>query len=410
MLLFLAGLLLLVNLCVFLVDTSKILAGMSDFPIFYANARIVRDGKAADLFNPELENSYLRQVSPVVVPPFNHLPFEILIYMPIILFGFRTAFWVWTTLNVLMVIVIARLLRPYLPGGRRLLPVWLSLFAFFPIWVSLIQGQDSIVLLLIYVLFFMAWKYGYESVAGFVLAFGLFKFQLVLPFLFGALIARKWKLMRGFIPGLVIVALLSTGLVGWRTMGEYGRLLTLQGNEASTARLRDYWHIYPGVMANLRGFLWLCLPDSIPRVIRNFLLLAGSLGLIVWSGLKWRQADRGASDQFNLAFSLNVLVTVLVSFHIYLHDFSLIIFPVLFFGNVLATSGNAPSWVHYAFVTALIPIFMTPLSLILLQKDKESLLFLPVLLLGLLISREIDRSGSLTLSSELEATKSTRTA
>jgi hypothetical protein len=71
---------------------------------------------------------------------------------------------------------------------------------------------------------------GKEDAAGILLTLGLFRPQLVLPFVLVAFLGGKWKFVRGFIPGAVLVIALSTWVVGLHGMADYARILVAQGD------------------------------------------------------------------------------------------------------------------------------------------------------------------------------------
>src|SRR5206468_10870372 len=72
------------------------------------------------------------------------------------------------------------------------------LAAFLPFGAALVQGQDSIMLALLLALAFRLLKQENLFWAGMVLGLGVFRFQLLLPFIFCFLIWRKWRMIAGF--------------------------------------------------------------------------------------------------------------------------------------------------------------------------------------------------------------------
>ena len=80
------------------------------------------------------------------------------------------------------------------------IPAWLSFLAalaFFPISYALMQGQDSIMLLALYCLAYVALRRGRDLQAGIWLGLGLFKFHLVLPFVLILFLRRRWRAVLG---------------------------------------------------------------------------------------------------------------------------------------------------------------------------------------------------------------------
>ena len=117
--------------------------------------------------------------------------------------------------------------------------------------------------------------------------------------------------------------------------------------------------------------LWVYLPSWVPSGTRNVLLIFGTLAGLLWAARKMRGAKDGA------AFALAVAVVVLVSFQSYLHDFSLMILPLLIAADIVASSARVPEKSAYLIVTLGFLFCLTPLYLLLLVTGKVGLLVLP---------------------------------
>jgi hypothetical protein len=276
---------------------------------------------------------------------------------------FRTASILWAILNVAMLGGVATVIQN-LRGRWSFSLTLLMILAFYPVWFCLIAGQDSILLLLLFAVSLLLWKRGKDDIAGFVLAFGLFRPQLVLPFAFVALLAGKRKFVRGFIPGAALVLALSTWVVGVHGMADYVKLLLAQGTEKSATALAGRWQVRPELMPTWRGFLWLCLPRWLPPEVQTVLLLSGTILGLGWASIKMRRA-RG-SNAFEIAFAITLATVLLVSFHSFLQDFSLMILPLLicwpaFSASRIASRNRASLIVSLCFL-----LFLTPLYLVLL--------------------------------------------
>ncbi|MGC2268398.1 MAG: glycosyltransferase family 87 protein [Candidatus Acidiferrales bacterium] len=371
-----------INAVIFFIPWKEIMAGKNDFPPLYASAQMVREGQASCIYDLEVENSYVRRISDVTRPPNNHLPYENLIFIPLTYMQFRTAFICWTLLSLAMLILVALMTCDMWPDTSSFGFTLLTILAFFPVWYCLLQGQDSILLLLLFALSFWLGRRGHHDLAGFVLALGLFRPQLVLPFAFVMFLGRRWKFIRGFIPGIICVVALSVWIVGFHGMADYARILISQGTQGSASALVEQWHVQPSLMTTLRGLLWISLPSLAPRIVQTVLLLAGtSLGLL-WAAKGIRGAKQDAT--FELAFAIAVAVVVLVSFHSFLHDFSIIILPVLVVANLILGSTRLTQRSAYSIVTLGFVLFLTPFYLVLLATAKLGLLVLPtVAALGL---------------------------
>ena len=365
------------NAVIFFIPWKEIMAGKNDFPPLYASAQMVREGQASRIYDLEVENSYVRRTSDVARPPNNHLPYENLIFIPLTYMRFPLAHICWSLLSVAMLVLVALMMCEFRPDTAGFRLTLLTILAFFPVWYCLLQGQDSILLLLLFTLSFWLYRRGRDDLAGFVLALGLFRPQLVLPFALVMLLAGEWRFLRGFIPGVTFVVALSVWIVGFHGMADYTRILISQGMQGSASTLVKQWHVQPSLMTTLRGLLWISLPSSAPSFIQTFLLFAGTSFGLLWAANGIRSAKDEAT--LDLAFALAVVVVALVSFHSFLHDFSLVILPVLIMGNLV------PRWTRLtqrgacAIVTVVFLLFLTPLYLVLLVSAKLGLLIVPTI-------------------------------
>lgn len=391
----LMAVMLCLNAAVLWNNRGDIAAGRNDFPLFYSNAQMVHEGMASSLYDFNVENSFNRRVVNAPrppAPPDNHPPYELLLFMPLIGFRFLTAYTIWTILNLVMLAAVAGVTQKF--SGLSFPVTLLTILAFYPEWYCLICGQDSILLLLLFSFSFWLWKRDKDEIAGFILALGLFRPQLVLPFALAAFLAGKWKFVRGFIPGTILIAALSTWVVGFHGMATYFGTLLSQGTQHSASVLKQQWGVAPGLMPTWRGFLWVCLPRWAPPGVRTVLLLSGTIVGLLWAAKKMRAA-RGPGA-FDMAFAISVATVLLVSFHSFLQDFSLMILPLLicwpaFSASRIASRNSASLIACLCFL-----LFLTPLYLLLFVTRSVSWLFLVEALVVWLASQWANSSRTAT--------------
>ena len=179
--------------------------GIRTLRVLYTAGKSILQGHGRQLYDLETQFTIQREFASEVKHrenplPFNHPPFEALLFAPLARLPYVTAYIVWAVFNISLILGFWYLLRPRLPALHAFLPALplLAMFAFFPVAMALMQGQDSILLLFFYGLAFSALAKGRSFVAGLCLGLALFKFQLVLPFVLVLVLRRQWKAVAGF--------------------------------------------------------------------------------------------------------------------------------------------------------------------------------------------------------------------
>ena len=82
----------------------------------------MRDGQGTRLYDDSLQEPVQRSFAPLAaerrggaILPYNHLPFEVVLFVPLARFSFVTAYAIWLILNVALLCSIPCLLRKRLP-------------------------------------------------------------------------------------------------------------------------------------------------------------------------------------------------------------------------------------------------------------------------------------------------------
>jgi hypothetical protein len=249
--------------------------------------------------------------------PFPYPPFLGLLLSPLSLLSFGGAFKAWACLSLVILGFCVFLLARGLELSRDTTQV-LVLFTsmFIPVYVTLIQGQTSFLVLLLLTLFFLRARDPESSEAGFWAGFLWIKPHFFLIPCFVLLVRRNWR-------GLLAAGLVSGGLAGfsWVLVGTEGilaylKLIQQMGKGEYQAVALDRMH-------NLRALLlYLNFGDVV--------WLAGvgiALGLIFWVYSK--------GPHLHYWLSACALGSVLFSPHLYMQDIVALIVPA---GLALAAS------------------------------------------------------------------------
>ncbi|MFY9562480.1 MAG: glycosyltransferase family 87 protein [Terriglobales bacterium] len=296
-------------------------SGYQNFTIFYTAGKMVRSGQTAALYDLSVQYQAQQQFAPDVrirqaALPYNHPPFEALLFVPFTFFGYWTAYLFWTALNIILLAASLAVLTKQFAEVGNLSSAFLGLAAagFFPVVSAIIQGQDCILLLFFYVIALAAFEKEQDVIAGAVLAAGLFRFQLVLPLVL-ILAVRRWRLLVGFAPVAGLLAGVSVAMIGWRGAFDYVWLvLSLEKSGAVGS-------IVAVGMPNLRGII-----AGMPGVdagSKSVVVLTFVCSIIVAVMAMWR--IRTGRDSARCSFALATVAAVLVSYHALTYDLSLLL-------------------------------------------------------------------------------------
>ena len=298
--------------------------GYQDFTIFYAAARMVRSGQSHVLYDLSAQYRVQQEFAPKVrirqaALPYNHPPFEALLFVPFTFLPYVPAYLLWNLLNGMMVAASLMLLRRQFIeiGNLPLAFVVLAATGFVPVARAIIQGQDSILLLFLFVVALTAMEKGDDAAAGAALAAGLFKFHLVLPMVF-LLSVRRWRLLLGFAPVAALLGGLSLAMVGWQhgAIGYAQLLLRLENTGAGGATVAN--------MPNLRGIIATLSGARDGASLMPLAIACSSIVIVIaW----WRL--RRIRDSVRFAFVLATATAILVSYHTLTHDLTLLLPVVL---------------------------------------------------------------------------------
>ncbi len=107
------------------------------------------------------------------------------------------------------------------------------------------------------------------------------------------------------------------------------------------------WNNFHGNTTNLRGLLLTELPGGeLPQNARlvQGLLIVSSLTVLGIVGWTWLRLKSFASPEGELAFALNLVAALLVSYHAFVQDMSLLFMAILLVLNVLFSNPRFQGW------------------------------------------------------------------
>jgi Glycosyltransferase family 87 len=353
--------------------------GYPDFTIFYTAGKMLRQGLGHSLYDSnlqyEVQQTFASGVRIRKGPlPYNHPPFEALIFVPLASLAYPTAYAAWTVINLAILGILPFLLRRHIPLLKQFppllwLPVWLG---FFPVLVALLQGQDVLLLLLLNALAFAALKRNADTLAGCWLGLSLFKFQLIVPLVLILICWKRTRVVRGFVVTAAVLAAISVAITGWAGALRYpGYVLHFEEFMERGGIAAD--------MPNLRGLLegW-----SFSRGFAavHLITIALSLCLLAWAIMKGR-GSMLSGRQFDLQFSLAMVAAVLASYHAFPYDLSLLVIPLLLVVSYAIEAAPLGLYRNVAITLPMLLLFLTPLYMLLWLRLNHLNLFAIVILL-----------------------------
>jgi Glycosyltransferase family 87 len=367
-------------------EKNDIAAAHGDFIIFYTGSQILLDGKAESLYDLKVQKEYQERFDIRIRPdplPYNHPAYELLLFLPLARLSYTSAFIVWGIVNIFTVAGIVCLLSSTVNPGNKTLAALLCA-AFFPVTATLWHGQDSILSTFLAAAVLVNLRCGRDTLAGTVLALGLYKPQLVFPIALILAIHRRWKVILPFMVVGGILVCISIAMTGWSGAIQYVRLLSWIN--------QTHYTIDPAHMPNLRGMFENLSSIGIPREI-IFLTTAGtSICTLYWSVLQWKSSDTTNDTMFDLSFSHVIVATLLVSYHLYVHDLTLLAIPLVTLLNHGASAGRDAPMVRNAILVALI-VLSLPIVSLLLSHRLMSWTAIGLSLLGVVLSHECRQAG-----------------
>jgi Glycosyltransferase family 87 len=295
---------------------SSVRSGAIDLRTYYTAGYMLRTGQASLLYDVPAETVLQNQlIAPMpgalafFAPPFAALPFA-----PLSLLPYHQAFWLLLAINLVLLLLTARIMRPHLNAlAARWPPLPFLLFlTFIPAGLTLVMGQLSILMLLLFCASFVLLQSGRPILAGLVLALALIKFQLVIPVVLLFLLWRQWRFLLGFLTGSALLAALSILLVGLRESQLYLHTLLSHSGPLDAAS-SGTMNVSVDRMPNLYGLLATLTRH---QHLSLMLAIAACLGLIAWAARR------------PVSLPLALLISLSAGLYLFPCDLTLLLLPL----------------------------------------------------------------------------------
>jgi len=339
---------------------ESIAEGYGDFASFYTAGQIVRSRQSARLYDPvlqwKIQQHFASKVTIRLGPfPYVRPPFEALLFLPLAHLSYPAACALWMGLQIILLLMAPLLLLPVL--GRTFdLHAYavqaLVCLAFCPVGFSLVQGQDSVVLLLILIVALGFLLRGADYSCGAVLGLGLFKFHLVIPLFAILMLRKKWRAGVGFVAVAAVLVAISLIMVGWSGLLTYPKYLWGLNQAPGLGMVK------PQSMPNVRGLLTVLLGNAALPVWANLFLAAIVVAGVIFASRLWHGADRTSIMD---GFCLWIAITLATSYYANSYDLTLLLIPLLLVGQMFWRGQESSGWPRVAFLGTAGLLLCTPL-------------------------------------------------
>jgi hypothetical protein len=308
-----------------------------DFVSFYGTGRLIRAGEYEKIYDFESEAVVQRQVfgaDKKTILIFAHPPHITPLLAVIASEDYILAYIYWTALRLCFAFVCVELIRRYLLRSgwavHSALLGALGCGTFFPVFISLLGGQDTIFTLLGLLIWMFALLKGEEMVSGLGLAFATLSptaaGALALPLFVSRNRASLW-----FMVGLLGLAVYSFLLVGTKGIIDFLYLLNLNS-------LGVGYGINWSSMYNLLGLLVRAFPNLNIETARNITWTVAALSILVLCFFWWNKKENLSIQHIAIA----VVLSTISSPHLHLHALSILLLPFLGIITILYERGNKP--------------------------------------------------------------------
>jgi Glycosyltransferase family 87 len=296
--------------------------------------------------------------------PFIRPAYEVLVFVPLSYLPYRSAYLCFLGFNLLLLLACFFACQEDFshPGTFAQPRSGLQMFLFYPVIVAILQGQDSILLLLGFCLAYRSLKSGRLALAGVLLGLMMFKFQITIP-LATFLLFRyaSVSFFAGLAGGSALVYALSILTVGWNAFVSFGRVLLLT-NSASLAQgaPNGVLGVVPRAMPNLKGLISAMAMGRVSGtvVVMVTLVLSAAIAIRLIQKLRFRRPSLESS------FSLAATGALLLSYYIHLQDLTVLLLPLGLMADVKNLNLTRANWLLYLAPPLLVILGHSLLSLL----------------------------------------------
>lgn len=322
----------------------------TDFVGYLTGASIIRDGKGEMIYDLKTQDVYqkelLRPYNKPITLSYKNTPFVTLLFLPFTYLPLVQGYKLFVFINLMLLAFSTNLLAKVFKGIKKFKLWFLIPFVFFPSLWTIISGQTSFILLMVYLSMYYFIKSDKPFKQGMVSGLLLIKPQYIVGLPFFLLLAkRKTPFVKGFIFSSSILFIISAYLSGLNSLLSYPSFLLSTEIGAFGS--------YISRMFSLSSALF-----NIPEISKQgyiFVLIISAVFYLVTLFLyKMRYKLVG----FEKSFISATLFSLVFAIHTQLHDLSILLVPIFILLEKLSTKQTVKGsfMVYLAGVLFLLPI------------------------------------------------------
>ena len=306
----------------------------TDFIIFWTAGRIAQTQNIDQIYNTELQREIESELVGFYIEtnkilPFNH-PLHSLPFLSVLVSeNYIASFILWALLDTGIYGISFLILGKFYPKKKNqvshLGKILVGLSLFFPLFISILLGQDTAILFLGAILLLIGTLSKRDFLAGVGLAITTIRphisLALALPFIF-----KRQNIFKYFFLTSSAMVIISFLLLGSKGVQDFIHILLISATQKG-------YGVKPETMLNSSGLLIRLFPLLGTNTVRLITWGAYIVSIIILS-INWRQTDKIRAPHLGLA----ILFSVFFAPHLNYHDLTLLVIPIF----LVLISGKLP--------------------------------------------------------------------
>lgn len=294
--------------------------------MYYMAGELVRSSSRQNIYSPEQQlQVFNRLLAPARAAKCHFLqypPFFFVMLAPLSSLPYQIAERLWQlTLTLAGVTALIALMFVRMKAtAKEAVFVLLAGLCSAPMWVAIVVGQASWLILALFALFFLFLLTRNALAAGAFLSLSTIKPQYAALLGTAALSGRRFKVVAFAVFFELGLLVLSCLVVGWPNVLTYPSILF---HAETTA---DFSGVYPEYMIGVRGLLSSFLAPRLALVASTVLMLPALAAIVALWNVSCRQKNPEVDDW---VVALTVLLCLIFSPHIHIYDDTLLLLPAV---------------------------------------------------------------------------------